>query len=36
LCPEEANRPRVPGTARQLTRQPALAFTRIIVGATDE
>lgn len=31
LCPEQAHRPRIRGTAWQLTRQPALALTRVIV-----
>jgi hypothetical protein len=32
LCPEETNRPRISGAARQLTRQPPLTLTGIIVG----
>ena len=32
LRPEEAHRPRAPGAARQLTRQPLLAFAWIVVG----
>ncbi|HET6177308.1 MAG TPA: hypothetical protein VFE61_10265 [Candidatus Sulfotelmatobacter sp.] len=32
LRPEEPHRPRIPGTARQFARQPALALTRVIVG----
>jgi len=31
LCSEQPHRPRVPGAAWQLTRQPALALTRIVV-----
>ena len=31
LCSEQAHRSRIPGTAWQLIRQPALALTRIIV-----
>jgi len=32
LCPEKAHCPRISGTAWQLSRQPALAFTGIILG----
>jgi hypothetical protein len=32
FCSEEAHRPRIPGAAWQLIRQPALTLTRIIVG----
>lgn len=31
LRSEEAHRPRIPGTARQLSCQPALPLTRIVV-----
>jgi hypothetical protein len=32
LCPEQANCPSIAGGTRQLTRQPALALSRIVVG----
>jgi hypothetical protein len=32
LGPEQPHRPCIPSTARQLTRQPALTLTGIIVG----
>ena len=32
LRSEQANRPRIPGTAWQLSSEPALALTRIVVG----